>query len=137
MRRPGPFAAHPVSFDAAQARGCYRAVCEGVVDGDTFYALVDLGFYCYTYHSIRIQGIDAPELFSGTPESRQLGLASRDQLRLNIEGMPLLLDTDRDRTTFGRFVATAFGYKHDGVKWVEYNVGDLQVAAGHATISGG
>ncbi len=40
----------------------YRAFCEKVVDGDTVWMQVDLGFGVSTRQKLRLRGIDAPEL---------------------------------------------------------------------------
>lgn len=52
--------------------GPYRGVVERVVDGDTVYAKLDLGFDLTAYARIRVYGINAPEL--NTAEGR----AARD-----------------------------------------------------------
>lgn len=136
MRRPEAFAAHPMTFAAAQAEGCYRAACSRVTDGDTIDVLIDLGFYTYVYESIRLAGIDAPEVFRGTVEERALGRASADYLANLILNQPLLLKTDRDRETFGRFAATAWAWRAE-LPAVRFDVCADMVNAGHAVWSAG
>lgn len=104
--------AKPVQFDRWPDSlpvdyGPYRCVVERVVDGDTIYVLIDCAFGIYAYESIRLMGIDAPEMFSGPPEERERGRASKAFLEaLAPPGTKCLLRTDRDKTTFGRYVGS-------------------------------
>lgn len=91
--------------DLAPGFGPYAAVVDRIVDGDTLYVEVSVGFDTYLYRSIRLAGVDAPEIFSGTLEERERGHASRRYLEaLCPPGTPCRLFTDRDRTTFSRYV---------------------------------
>lgn len=54
----------------------YKAQVIRVVDGDTMWCRIDLGFRNYAEHSIRIADIDTPELFTGT--DREAGAAAKD-----------------------------------------------------------
>jgi micrococcal nuclease len=102
VSRPSEFDNFPAALRCQY--GPYAAVVERVVDGDTFYALVDPGFHLYSFVSIRIRGINAPELFSGA--DREAGAVARDGLTLLMPpGTPIKLVTERDVTTFDRFVA--------------------------------
>jgi endonuclease YncB( thermonuclease family) len=44
-----------------------------VQDGDSLIALIDLGFATYTLKTVRMAGIDTPELNSGTALEKQTG----------------------------------------------------------------
>jgi endonuclease YncB( thermonuclease family) len=102
MSRPQEFDNFPQALVCTY--GPYMAVVETIIDGDTFYALVDPGFHQYTFAVIRIRGINAPELFTGT--ERAAGSAAKDGLNLLMKpGTAIKLTTERDVTTFGRFVA--------------------------------
>jgi micrococcal nuclease len=98
MRKPVDFADHPVPV-----RGLYRAVCKHVVDGDTFDFLIDLGFNQYAYATVRLNGVNTPEIFSGT--EREWG----KKVKTYVEGLLLNrqveLRTKPDAITFGRYVA--------------------------------
>ena len=105
MATPSQFGDWPSNLTPGY--GPYRAVIERVVDGDTLYALVDAGFSTYVYHSIRIFGVDAPELFTSDPLEREKGRASRAYLEsICPPGTKCLIRTDKDKTTFGRYVAS-------------------------------
>jgi micrococcal nuclease len=122
----------PVQFqewpeDLSVPYGPYRAVIERVVDGDTVHVMVSLGLDEYAYRMIRIKSAFAPELFSGPPEERERGKAARDFLvELLPEGTKCRLLTERDVSTFGRYVASI--ELEDG-----RDVATALVEAGHAT----
>jgi len=108
--------------------GPYRAVIERVVDGDTVH-VVSLGFDEYAYRMIRIKDAFAPELFSGPPEERERGKAARDSLAgLLPVWAKCRLATQRDVTTFGRYVASI--KLEDG-----RDVATARIQAGHATLT--
>ena len=44
----------------------------GNYDGDTVTVELDLGFYTYMKHSVRLSGVDTPELRGGTSETKAL-----------------------------------------------------------------
>jgi micrococcal nuclease len=102
-------------------------VIERVVDGDTVHVVVSLGLDEYAYRMIRLQGADAPELFSGPPEERERGKAARDFLvQLLPQGTKCRLATHRDVSTFGRYVASI--ELEDGT-----DIATTLIEAGHAT----
>lgn len=59
----------PVSFRLFQ----YRGTIVNIVDGDTMDVRIDLGFRVYHQVRIRLNGVDAPEIFTGTEEERRPG----------------------------------------------------------------
>jgi endonuclease YncB( thermonuclease family) len=101
-------ARHPVSFADARADGWTRGVCFYVVDGDTADFLLDLGWYQYAYVSLRLAGIDAPELRGGTAAERSLGAKARRRLATLLERRPVLVASQKEASTFGRFVADVY-----------------------------
>jgi len=48
-----------------------------VVDGDTIKATLDLGYECYKTVTIRLTGVDTPELKSNNPLEREAALLSK------------------------------------------------------------
>lgn len=100
----------------------YKARIVKVVDADTVWADVDLGFDVRRKDSFRLFGIDAPEM--GTPE----GVAAKAFLEGHIRvGDVITVRTEKDRREkFGRYLANLY-------------VGDLHlnaalIDAGHATV---
>ncbi len=92
----------------------YRASLVRVVDGDTVIMRLDMGFRVSCEQSLRLVGVNAPELFSGT--NRVAGaLAKADCEKWLWEHQhqdvqwPYIVRTEKDRTTFGRYL----GYVYD------------------------
>lgn len=86
----------------------YRAICEHVVDGDTFDFLVDLGFYTYQYMTIRLKDIDTPEIRGS---EREEGLRVKQAVEELLLHNPCYIVTEKDTaTSFGRFVADVYIY---------------------------
>ena len=76
----------------------YRATCHRVVDGDTFEADVDLGFYVTLRVKVRLHNVDTPE--RGEVGWREASAA----LREFITEKPLILQSYKDQRTFERWV---------------------------------
>ena len=96
--------AGPLMFD----RYVYDAECVKVVDGDTLKLDVDLGLDCRRAITIRVHGINTPEMRG--PE-REEGIVSRNCLKgfIDNSGGELIIQTVRDRTgKYGRYVARIF-----------------------------
>lgn len=112
-RRPASFATHPMPFPD---RPAYRAVCRYVVDGDTLDAEIDLGLYQYAYETVRLHGIDAPELYRPADDAERVrAQAARERVQQLVLDKPVRLTTYRDRETFGRFEADVEFF--DGAVW--------------------
>jgi len=78
----------------------YRATLIRVVDGDTVWLDVDLGFDVRRKDSFRLFGIDAPEM--GTPE----GAAAKDWLLRRLPSV-FMIRTEKDRREkYGRYLVT-------------------------------
>lgn len=63
----------------------YPAYVRHVIDGDTFYAMIDLGFGFTTIQKLRLRGLDAPEIESSEGQEAKEFLASllaRSSLRV-------------------------------------------------------
>jgi micrococcal nuclease len=86
----------------------YKAFVTRVIDGDTFIADVDLGFYlkmcCSDKIRFRILGIDAPEMKG---KSRAEGEKSKEFLRGLIEGKEVEILTVKT-DSFGRWLASVW-----------------------------
>lgn len=55
----------------------YRAQIFKIVDGDTFDAVVDLGFYVSTAVRFRMYGLDTAEINDRDPEKRALAMQAK------------------------------------------------------------
>ena len=58
----------------------YKAKLDRVVDGDTGYAHIDLGFHIWKRVNIRLYGIDAYESRTRDLEEKEKGLAAKERL---------------------------------------------------------
>lgn len=98
----------------------YRATVIRVVDGDTVWLNVDLGFEVRRSDSFRFLGINAPE--TSTPE----GKSARDWLTTYLPpGTVVTVRTEKDRREkYGRYLATILLNGAD--------LNDLALKTGHA-----
>lgn len=129
MAGPAQFNAFPRALRDLAPFGPYRAVVDRVVDGDTFYALIDLGLNEYSYQSIRLKDVNTPELNSRDPAERAKGVAARQFVAAILTpGKGVVLQTDKDKSTFGRYVADVFYLSDDEVS---VSLADVVIRAGH------
>tara|TARA_R110002020_G_scaffold86938_6_gene214600 strand:- start:4571 stop:5056 length:486 start_codon:yes stop_codon:yes gene_type:complete len=133
---------YPAKLNNGLARG--KQGLESVYDGDTVSKMIlDLGFNRYMVTSVRLLGIDTPELRGGskTKIEKIKGYQARDMLRLIISDNDLLFESvDRKGTgKYGRalgnlWVATGVNLDDDGKiigkKWE--NVGTKLIECGLA-----
>ena len=107
----------------------YRAKIVRVTDGDTVEAEVDLGFHISSRMTLRLFGINTPEIRG---DSRPQGLAARDYLIHLIDTHThgtgeLTIQTQKDATEkYGRLLATLLA---DNV-----NLNEALIAAGHGVV---
>ena len=64
-----------------ELRGDYTAKVVSVYDGDTCQVVLLHGSYGLKRFSLRIVGIDTPEMKGGTPETKAAAVVARDRLR--------------------------------------------------------
>ncbi len=86
-------------------RYLYRASLIRVIDADTYVLDIDLGFGVHQHATVRLQGVNCPEL--DQPGGR---LAFEAAARLIPRGAPLIVETIKTRAggdvrTFARWVA--------------------------------
>lgn len=90
--------------------GIHRAKVVSVYDGDTITAAINLYSNKYYKFSIRLNGIDTPELRTKNAEEKQAGIVARDYLRLLVLDRIIKLDVGKfDK--YGR--ALAYLYNED------------------------
>lgn len=107
-RSPAAFKQHPARYADASDHGLNRAVCRHVVDGDTADFFVDLGWLQYAYVTVRFYDVDTPELRGTRGAEREAARQARARVTELLLDQPVLLRSYRDKTTFGRFVASVW-----------------------------
>lgn len=113
MRKPDEFVNHPHKFPDSME---YRAVCKYIVDGDTFDFIIDLGMFQYTYATVRLRGVDTPEIYGKVDqETKNRGFLAKALAVNTILNQPCTVSLYKDQMTFGRFVADVYYYEN-GVK---------------------
>jgi len=74
----------------------YEAQVLRIIDGDTFEAMVDLGFKSYTKLKFRLSGIDTPEIYRPSCDAElEHGKAATEYLKELIEGKMVLISTHK------------------------------------------
>ena len=107
----------------------YRARIVRVIDGDTVVAEIDLGFHVSLRATLRLAGIDTPEVRGPT---REAGHAATEYLELLLKKLAgperqLTVRTQKDRTgKYGRYLAVLVAG--------DRNLNETLVQAGHARI---
>lgn len=107
-RKPPAFQAHPIKYIEASKHQLFRGVCRQVIDGDTADFMIDLGWYQYSYAVLRFNRIDTPELRGVSREEKARAERARDRVKELILDKPVLIKTEKQATTFGRFVAEVY-----------------------------
>lgn len=87
---------------SSEDRYTYRAYIIQVIDGDTFKAVVDLGFSIATVQILRLRGLDAPEIESGEGREAKAFL----EMRL-AKSTPVLIKTAKS-DKYDRYLADVF-----------------------------
>ncbi|TFG96281.1 hypothetical protein E4H12_11440 [Candidatus Thorarchaeota archaeon] len=106
------FSEHPQKI--VHPYNVFRAICTEVYDGDTYTMLVDLGFHTYVTIRVREQDIDTPEIRTKDLDEKAEGYKSRDRVRELILDKPCVIITDKDTTSFDRWIAKVSYFGEDG-----------------------
>ena len=117
-QRPAWLDAHPSPFLGGTHRGCVT----WVTDGDTCHVVLDVGLRQYPMQTIRLAGINAPEM--GT----EAGRAARAFLTALALGKPAIVRTIAADKYGGRYDGDVRVW--DGTAW--HDAAAALVAAGHA-----
>lgn len=103
----------------------YKASLIRVVDGDTVWLDIDLGFNVHASFDFRLVGLNAPEMVGST---KTAGVASKNELdRLLSLGPLRVVSMKSDK--YGRWLATIYVKQPDGT---ELNVNEELVKGGYA-----
>ena len=113
-------------------RWTYGALVASIHDGDTVRASVDLGFEIRSTWTLRLLGIQCPEV--GGPnvsaDEKAAGIRAREALADLLDGGAVVVRTKRDtQEGRGRYLATLYVVQPDG-QWLD--VCQQLVLDGHA-----
>ena len=106
------FKNHPQKI--AHPYNTYRAKCTEVYDGDTFTMLVDLGFHTYANIRVRLQSVDTPEIRTKDLVEKKAGFEARDRVKELILEQYCVIVTDKDTTSFNRWIAEVYYFDDEG-----------------------
>lgn len=84
----------------------YRAILKRVIDGDTLLVHIDMGFRTWISQTIRLRGIDTPEVTSAA------GLKASTEVKARLVPCACLVVRTYKQEKYGRFLADIF-YKTD------------------------
>ena len=106
--------------------GAYRAKITKVYDGDSITCAMSLNGDDFYRFSIRLNGIDTPELRGGSDAEKKQGLLARDYLRgLILDKVIFVVCTGLDK--YGRVLGTLYMKEGD-----LQSVNDLMIEKGYA-----
>jgi micrococcal nuclease len=86
----------------------YKAELVRVVDGDTVELMIDLGFSQFTRQTMRLYGIDAPEMRTAEGKAAKAWLWNALQPLETIYVQTIQLSTKAKRDKYGRFLAVLY-----------------------------
>lgn len=82
----------------------YKAYITRVIDGDTIYARVDLGFDTCIEKLFRLEGINCPESRSKNLDEKQKGIAAKEYTKERIEKKEVMIESMKTEK-YGRYLA--------------------------------
>lgn len=108
----------------------YKAAVVKVVDGDTFDADVDVGFYVTMRLRLRLVGVDTAELNSKDPTERELANKAKlfVEQALMADPKPAIIIKTSKADSFGRWLAAVTYTVQDSTK----NLAEELLANGYA-----
>jgi micrococcal nuclease len=103
----------------------YRAKVSRIVDGDTVWLDVDLGFNVRVKQEFRLEGINTPEVVGA---QKIAGLAAKAELERLLQNNIRVVSTKTEK--YGRYLATLYVTPEPGGQ--EINVNEHLIAHGFA-----
>jgi endonuclease YncB( thermonuclease family) len=85
----------------------YRGVIFRVIDGDTYEIMLDLGFNIFAEQTIRLEGVDTPELNSKDPFEKAFARMVKERVEDLVFDQRVVIVTKYDKT-FARYVASVW-----------------------------
>jgi micrococcal nuclease len=115
----------------------YKSELIRVVDGDTVELMIDQGFSNFTKQTMRLYGIDAPEMNTLAGKAAKTWLREALQPLEAIYVQTIQLSTKAKRDKYGRFLAVLYGFypvlsSADGPKVNHCSFNAEMIRDGHA-----
>ena len=101
-----------------------------VYDGDTIFGVADMGFNTFKKISVRLEGINTPEIRTKDLDEKKAGYAARDFLRNLIEKSDKVYVKTTKKGKYGRWVGRIY-VDHPELGF-SFEVNNLMVSSGHA-----
>lgn len=107
----------------------YKAIVTKVYDGDTVTVDIDLGFGIWKKkESIRLHGIDTPELRGGSTSEKLMAVRSRDYLLSLVMNKEIVIESNA-KDKYGRYLCVIY-LKGENVNRLMLNNGGARVYYG-------
>ena len=100
----------------------YKMKVLKIIDGDSLWAMIDLGMKTYQKQNIRLYGIDAPEI----RVNNKAGYEARDYLSLLLDGAKDVWVRTYKQDKYGRWLGEIF------ISNIKDSINDKMVMHGHA-----
>ena len=106
----------------------YKAELIRVVDGDTVELMIDQGFSQFTKQTMRLYGIDAPEMRTAAGKEAKAWLWEALQPLETIYVQTIQLSTKAKRDKYGRYLAIIYDEKPESPREITNGQKILEVA---------
>lgn len=93
----------------------YNFKVERVIDGDTIVVKIDLGFSIWVKKTLRLNGVDTPEIRTSDPTEKQAGQKAKEFVETFLKKPGNLLKTGKKAGKFGRYLADFFNSENESL----------------------
>jgi micrococcal nuclease len=107
----------------------YKAKVENVIDGDTIDVIIDLGFDIKINQTVRLTGIDTPEIHTKNTKEKSAGLIVRKYVE-DLLGKEIYLKTTEFDDKYGRYLAEVYTIDYEWVNDHLINIGLAKIYLG-------
>ncbi|MFC1645662.1 DUF1016 N-terminal domain-containing protein [Candidatus Omnitrophota bacterium] len=101
-RRSGSYYSFNYSSAKSNQLFTFKALIERIVDADTIWVHIDLGFNCWTRQKIRFRGIDAPEV------STAKGVKAKEFVEAILSKVSFVIIKTHSPDKYGRYLSDVF-----------------------------
>ncbi|MFC1645763.1 DUF1016 N-terminal domain-containing protein [Candidatus Omnitrophota bacterium] len=101
-RKSGSYYSFNYSAAKSSQLFTFKALVERVVDADTIWVHIDLGFNCWSRQKIRFRGIDAPEV------STAKGIKAKEFVEDRLAGVPFVIIKTHSPDKYDRYLSDVF-----------------------------